>query len=386
MKTQKACNTQFLWLLAVTSGVFLPKLAYAESRVMPVHETYEATRSVGMAGASAAIADDESAIFSNPAGIGQEDNPKLILRGFAVPNLALGANQTTYRLLNDFGKTQSAGFDSVENLLSPNENSLLFFRGSTFPYITIQRFQVGLLIDATAQGYQALGSSTSGATWDRYIEAWQRSQAGAVAGFSVPWRDTGASVGLTSRYMVRSSYFEELKITGENVERNTRTMNKTRGCAWDVGFQFAPKKSAVPTMSFALRDVGNTWYRGMKSSDENEIEKANLMLGLLWKVSINRSSGTQVLFTTEGHHLNDSRVSDKDKFRLGSELRIGERVTPTPFALRIGHNLSGFAYGASLDLLLLKAEIGSMVVPVDTVAGRKLDRRNYARITVDLRE
>ncbi len=385
MKKNDPTNFILLRLTGLALWASLPSHAQAESRMMPVHETYQSTRSVGMAEASAAVADDENAIFSNPAGIGQEDNPKLILRGFAVPNIGLGTNRTTYRLLDNFGKTQNTGFTSVENLLNPTEDSILFCRGSTFPYITISRFQLGLLIDATAEGYQNIGATTPGAPWDRYLQVWQRSQAGGVAGFSVPWKDTGASVGLTTRYMFRSSYFEEIIITGDNIQRNEKPLNKTRGFAWDLGFQFAPKKSLLPSMSFALRDVGNTRYYGIKDTDSAEIEKANLMMGLLWKTTISRSAGTTLLFTSEAHHINDNRVKTIDRFRLGSELRLGERVTPTPFSLRLGHNLSGFAYGASIDLLLLKAEFGSFVMPLDTAAGRKLDRRNFARLTVDLR-
>ncbi len=246
---------------------------------------------------------------------------------------------------------------------------------------------MGLLIDATAQATQVMGTDVPGATWDRSLQAWQRSQAGVVAGFSVPHRDSGLAGGLTARYTIRTSYFSDITETDGVVSRTESTVNRTRGLALDAGALFeSPRRNAlVPILGFCIRDIGNTLYRGTRNTDSSEIEKSNVMAGATWKLVPGKKSDTQILFTVEGHHLNDARVSDNDKIRLGSEFRLAERIAKTPLAFRVGHNLRGFSYGMSVDLLLLRLEAGSLVEGLKTEAGTFLDRRNFVRLSVDLR-
>ncbi len=372
-------------LLSVLCATSLESKAWA-SKMLPPFETYLGTRSAGMAGASAAVADDENAIFSNPAGIGQEDEPSLILRGFSVPNISLGIDRKAYKFLGSI-ESGSNNFKQVENLFSPEEKSALFFRGTTFPYVTVGRVQMGILMDATAQATQVTSNDVSGATWDRSLHAWQRSQGGLVAGFSVPHRDSGISAGLTARYAFRTSYFEDVNITGATIDRTESRVNRTRGLAIDGGLLIEPSQRYLwlPGLGISVRDVGNTVYKGTGAADEAEIEKSNLMVAARWKLVPGKKSDTQVLFTVEGHHLNDSRVPESDKLRIGSEIRLGERAAKTPFAFRVGHNMRGFSYGGSIDLLILRLEAGSMVEGIPTAAGTFLDRRNFVRLSVDLR-
>jgi hypothetical protein len=354
--------------------------------VLPPFETVQNVRAVGMGGATVAVADDESAIFSNPAGIGQEDDPSLTLRGFSIPNLSLGVNAKTYDLFGNM-ESSTSGLKEVEKILPASENTALYFRGTSFPYITIGRIQLGLLVDAAAEAVQDLGTNAQSVAWDREIQVWQRSQAGLIAGFSVPHRKSGLSAGLTARYTFRTSYFSTITETDNAVTRNETGFNRTRGVALDGGFLFEPmsRYMIIPTVGISVRDIGNTLYRGTGKDDSDEIEKANLMVGATWKLLPGKRGDTQVILTTEGHHLNDTRVADKDKFRVGGEVRFAQRITKAPIALRAGHNLRGFSYGASVNLLLLKLELGSLVEGIQTSSGVYLDRRNFARLSVDLR-
>lgn len=212
--------------------------------MLPAAETYQSTRSAGMAGASVAVADDESAIFSNPAGIGQEDDPGLTLRGFSLPNMSVGMNSEAYRIFNEM-KPSAGGFKNIENIVESGSNKSVYFRGTSFPYVTVSRIQLGLLVDATAQATQVMNDGTLGVGWDRSLNAWQRSQAGVVAGFSVPHRHSGLSAGISTRYTIRTSYFENVFQTGETITRTETRVNRTRGLALDgrPSFRFHGQKN-----------------------------------------------------------------------------------------------------------------------------------------------
>lgn len=363
----------------------------AGSTVMPPGETIQSARAAGMGGAAVGVADDWSAIFTNPAGIGNQDDAKKTLRGLEIPNLTVGANRASLRLMKTYTRAQESGISEVEREIVEDDNDLLYSRATLFPYLTVRRFQLGLLLDGSVSAYQSEKDSTtaSGQSVTGKIATFERSQAAAVVGFSIPYLTSGSSFGATARYSIRTSNFATASIIDNKPRREGGSLvdgtNRTRGLAVDLGLILRSKNPYVPQLGVSLRDLGGSYYRGLGKKDNPEVDRTNLTTAFTFDPLANHRGGIRFLATIEGHHLNDGRVSEDEKLRVGAEARIGSTGEQAPIAVRVGHNLAGFSYGASLDALFMKLEFGSLVESVDGRDGNKPDRRNFVRLALDLR-
>lgn len=387
-----------LLLLCVVSG-FSTALAESKKVYLPAHDAYLGARAQGMGGAFVSVADDESAIFSNPAGIGQEDGKKTkrLLRGASFPNATAGFNHSPAGLQRALVKTDDDETRMERALKELNKSDLNYARTTLFPYFTVGRVQLGILVDQETQTYRTkydtpqtskFATSTDALTYDSRLDILSRSQVGGVLGFSVPHSKLGLSVGVSARATQRATIYSDFE-SSDNVAKQSagdfkKVANKTKGLAIDSGilYRVSPKNWG-PTLGLAVRDIGDTQYKGTSASNKIEVEKMNLVAGMSITPALGKYFGTAVTF--EAQRINDNRVLVKDKLRGGLELRVGDNDVTAPMLLRAGHNGRGVSLGASLDLLLFKVDVAKYPELVDGPAGKRVDQRYLARLSIDLR-
>lgn len=386
-------------LLAV--GGFVAGSAYAESVTLkiPPRESYSGARAHGMGNAFVAVADDESAIFSNPAGIGQEDgrNSKNLLRGASFPNLSVAGNRNPTNVQRAYLKTEGDSSTKITNALNElSKFETMYGRVSVFPYFTVGRVQLGLLADQEMSVHrndfetpQTSIYSTDAVplTYNQNLNIYSRSQAGGVVGFSIPHFKLGLSFGVAARFMTRTTLLGEYEIgegvTELSIEGLKNSINKSRGIGLDFGILVAPKKVKLnPAFGIAVRDFGNTQYKP-SSGDVTEIEVMNIVAGGSIHPALGKYCG--LLLSTEIERLNDARVEWSDKYKVGLELEIGTPESTAPLSLRAGWANRSVTYGATVDLLLVKLDVGKYAELIDTEAGMKIDGRYIARLSIDLR-
>lgn len=388
--------------LTITGLMFaasvLESLAFAagNSILMPPRDSYVGARAQGMGNAFVAVADDEGAIFSNPAGIGREDgkNSKSLLRGASFPNATIGFNRTPRDLQLALVRMDE-GSTALQRILKElDEHESNFLRMGLFPYFTLGRFQMGLLVDQELNTNRVRydtpqESEFDGLTYNSKLKFLSRSQMGGVLGFSAPYHQFGLSFGLSARATTRTTVMTELE-TSEDVvllssQKLGKEANKTSGIAGDAGilYEISPK-GFVPTLGVAVRDIGNTTYRAASATEDAEIEKMNVVAGMSIRPPLGKNFGSVVSF--EAHRINDSRVIVKDKLRFGMELGMFGNDSSAPLLFRVGHNTRTLSYGVSADLVLLKLDLGKYDELVDTVDGRTVAEARYvARLSIDLR-
>jgi hypothetical protein len=388
-----------LWCLTVAMGGLFALPAVAQSLKLPVRETYPAVRAHGMGGAFSPVADDGDAIFLNPAGIGREDgeDSKSLLRGAQFPNISFGFNKFTQDTYKTYAISQEIEAKELEkSVLTAEAKSVLYGRTTIFPYFTLGRVQFGFLFDSETQGYLSnydspqtseFSTDEEPRTYDSKLSFSSINQVGGVLGFSVPYRKTGFSLGASARYMVRASLRRDIEAS-EGValkvpESASQEINKTKGLAVDAGILWEFSKKLAPTLAVSLRDVAGTLYKAIDSKSSSEIERMNVVTGVSMRPFRNKYLGT--LLSLEGQRMDDERVSGKEKIRLGAELTIGANDSTAPASLRAGYNFRGVSYGASVELLFFQLEASSFVESVEGEQGTRLDRRNFVRMSVDLR-
>jgi len=367
--------------------------------LMPPVDSYRSTRAEGMGGAAVAVADDGDAVFLNPAGVGREDGfrSKLILRGASFPNLTFGANKYTLGLYRAYQGASDKQTSVEKTILSARSKDTVYGYASAFPYITVLRFQMGVLASAWGEGSlarfdtpQTSEFTEPGAplTYDRKITATGLAQAGAVAGFSLPYKNTGFALGVAGRFAYRNSFNRAIEAS-ETVARKSSGAflagrNSTRGAALDLGALYDIDAPANPAIGVTVRDVGDTTYAHTKSGGHDEIERTNISAGVSLRPEISKSLG--VILAADVSRIPDGRLTLRDKVKMGVEVGFGGFVA-APFVLRAGYDLRAPSVGLGVDLVFLRLDASYFG---DTVQGTngsptRVDMRTLMKATIDLR-
>lgn len=376
--------------------------SYCQSAILiPATPMYLGARQLGMGDAFVAVADDENALFNNPAGIGYPDSrnrSKSIVKSTSFPNLTVAANPYTLGLIGTYFNPSYQYPSNVvgQSVANSGPNDIVFVRASLFPNIVLGRFQLGFLADSHLSGYTTMLNSTQTSaystsatplTYDRTFSIFNRNQYGPVAGFSLPI-SKNLILGLGTRFMERStiiSTIEEnqngpLTPSLQNAENN---INRTHGAAFDTGILIPFQNQFHPKIAFSFLDVGDTTYNATNSASVNEVEKMNAKAGISLNPSISKNVGATL--SIEEERINDSRVSDRDKIRAGCELSFGSYTgANAPFSIRAGYGMQTYSAGVSLYILFATIDFATYGESVAINNGYVTDRRYVARLTVEL--
>lgn len=370
------------------------------SILIPPIPMYLGARPLGMGNAFVSVADDENALFENPAGIGYHDprnRSKSILKSTSFPNITFATNSFTSNLINDYFNSYQYPSNIVgQAIANSGKNDTVFIRASLFPNIVIGGFQLGFLADSHLSGYttilnspktSAYSTDTAPLTYDRTFSIFNRTQYGPVAGLSIPI-SKNIILGFGTRFMERKTIISAIEAnqngpipaSTQNVENN---VNHTYGAAFDTGILIPIQNKLNPKIGFSFLDVGDTTYKASNSSSFNEVEKMNTKAGLSISPTLSKNIGS--IFSIEEERINDSRVNDRDKIRAGCEFSFGSYTGENaPFSARIGYGMQTFSAGISLYILFANLDLATYGESAPTSNGNTIDRRYVARLTVEL--
>jgi hypothetical protein len=386
------------WLARGASGWGLSSALAADVILMPPRDAFRSARGEGMGGAVTAVADDGDALFHNPAGIGREDGDasKNALRGASFPNATFGANKYTLGMFRDYQGSSDRSSAIEKTMLSAGDKDVVYGHAQAFPYLTVWRFQLGFLTSVWGEGYLTRydepqpsreAGAPEGSTYDREISAIGLAQQAVVAGFSLPYKETGLSLGVAGRFAYRNSFRRDIEATESSVRTSARTyrddLNATRGAAADVGVLYRVRGSLLPAFGIAMRDVGDTHYAPAKAGARAEKERANLAAGFSLRPEVGKNAG--LTLGVDVQRINDGRLPIRDKVKMGAELGIGASDSTAPFALRGGYDLRAPSVGIGADLLFLKVDAAWFGDVVEGPDGTRVDMRTLIKATVDLR-
>ncbi len=370
--------------------------------IIPPLDLYLDSHSLGMGGAFVGLANDENALFNNPAGIGEtdkRDRSKSVVKFATFPNITAAANSFSSSLLgNYFDSNIKYPTKEIENSIeNASPNDIVFSRASIFPTVVLSRFQFGFLADTLVTGYttqystpqtSAYTTAANPLTYDRSFSLVTRSQIGPCIGIGIPIPGTNSSFGIGTRYLERASIVSTVEgnsngFLRESSDATSKSLNKTQGFAFDLGFMLPFKGPWNYKIGLSALDVGNSTYQPVNSSSVKEVEKMNIKAGM----SINPSLGKDLGFilSIEGDRINDLRVNDRDKLRVGSELSFGSFNSNDAFlSLRAGYAMRTVSAGIMIRTIFARLEFTTFGEAVQASNGIVVDRRYAFRLTVDL--
>ena len=325
----------------------------------------------GRGGAFATSTD--TVLFSlNPATLGAEaEKNSGWVTGGQFPHFIIGVNPLSKKLIQESINPKDNNNDSVANeiLGKSGDSKEIFGRATAMPNLTLKRFRLTFFTNTMAFGYLSPTQTEQFTQVDGNLVGYSektdlffRSDNGVAGSLSIPFKDTGFSIGTTVKYVHRISYYGELP-TGDQVNKEStkeikEDINRTRGVPVDVGIYKSLQKHRNIQFGVIAKDVGNTVYRGTKTGGKHqEVDHMTWGVGSAWHSSL-RDTFVASTFM-EVQNLNQKEYSPQEKVRIGLQLKLQDSDMKPAIALSGGFNGFGPTAGFNMDLIFLRV-FGSM--------------------------
>ncbi len=350
--------------LLCSTAVLIFAVSTARAGVGELRENYQGVRALGMGGAFTALADDEQAIFYNPAGMAG-----ITSSTFHVANCDLG-------LAPSFFVNAAESVTALKSLSGDSLNFLLgndfYSRGQCTSSFTFPMFGIAYLYDAQAAFFgsnRSLPRLTLGYQFTSGVQA--------AFGFALGGKRKSKSelrLGIAVKSMVRRGGYKQVEIARLlNVSKSLLsevTGNPGSGMGADLGSQYIHKVSSRLTGSLGLvyTDIGDTSF----GADPDPIV-SNLSAGAALQFNPEGLFGANIAY--DYRHILD--VTDwRKKNHLGIEFRMP--------LVRVwaGINQIYYSAGASLDLWLIRFAAITTAEELGSFARQHPLRKNILKIDV----
>jgi hypothetical protein len=318
-----------------------------------------------MGNAFTAVADDEEAVFYNPAGLAGINKFSLMLGSVSV--------DTSNELISNFSTYQKAisnySISSLNTLIGKN----LYARGTGLASFTVPGFELAGIYDAQ------VAVRLKNLAYPQGIIVYQTTygvQTGV--GFKVfkLKRNRGElRFGVSGKLLYRSGGFQYPTLT-QIMTLSTQAIesgfaSQGTGYGLDTGTQFVyhlVKKKLDLQAGLVMTDIGNTAFSSGAAS-----QLSNLSFGL---AAILRSRDLTATLAYDSGHILDGSMDFSRKNHFGLELKF------PVVSLSAGINALSPTFGASLDLWIFK--VSGLYYGEDqaTVANQDLEQRTMVNASV----
>ncbi len=233
-------------LFVSVTALFSSSLASAASFNGEIDEFYTGVRSLGMGGVYVNTVNDETAILTNPAGLG-----KLRDYTFTIADPELHGAFANTEIVNVTNFMDAISIQGLLDRLNQARGQHWHSKMQLFPSFVAPNFGVGLLAK-----YQINASVDPAGTNYRldYVNDWA-----LALGYNFRMYGGILKMGVTGRFVNRSEIHDDLDpaSTGLTVAGLAR---EGMGIAADAGLILTAPVAGLPALGVSVRDVGNTSY------------------------------------------------------------------------------------------------------------------------------
>jgi len=353
-----------LLIATLLSAVWISGLAAQE-----YPSFYRGVRPLAMGGAFTAVADDEHALFYNPAGLA--DISRLNL---AVVNPLVEASEGSMEMYQDLRDIDFETVEEAEDFLRKYIGVQQHLRAAINPYIGFNVADYGVMIAGLGNG------TVSSLPYDianPKLDVTVIGDYGLLGGVGGKLPFSGLRVGLSLKAINRSSleeqYTAEDLVNDDFEDLIDDDMNEGTGFSADLGILYT-----LPFISLVDLDVGLAAQNlpKMEMGDALDIE-TQVNMGLAIKKTI---AGFGFLGALDCMDLSRNIGEDDD---WGKRLHMGAEVKfPLILSLQAGLNQGYWTAGLGLDFKVLRVDLASYGEEIGEEAGDQVSRRYLAQVTI----
>lgn len=366
-RTARAVTAMGGGLLLVAIALMASRAASAE----PLPLFYQGIRPLGMGGAFTAVADDENAMFYNPAGLNS-------IQGFGRfellnPLVALSTNTREFAAdLQDVADAQSDAQQAIlaAALLDKWLGDHFHARASVFPNVTFHNFGIGVLGQGVLDGavHNPAGSNALRVRGGYDV-------AGLVSG-AIGFSPAGTTLrlGITGKFIRRElldqSYTASDLVRQDGIDLG-RDLRDGSGFGVDLGMILGLSLPLNPAVGVTIQNIGDVDL-GAAGSLPQQIN-AGVALRPLLPFGTLTLAADMLDVTKELGADNDTAK----RLHLGAELAL-----PAILSLRTGLHQGYISAGATVDLRVLKLAYAYSIEEIGAFAGQTPDRRHVAQLSL----
>jgi hypothetical protein len=381
-----------------------PKLQAEE---IPGSES-SAVRPLGMGDAFTAVANDESAIWTNPSGIGR--SRKARSRGLfnvtKFPNIIVGANGNTRDFYNAFSGAQDKSVASVLTTGKDLGNKPLWTRAGLFP---VTLFDLGKEAPMAFGVYSnTVVSAIVPSDTPNVAQIKALSDLGAVVTFG--WTNPSNRLNTAIQFRPVARYAFENHIPSDNLVNKTamrdylaKDSNKSEGFGIDVGMLYTIADFWFPTIGVSVLNVptgckqdylnpysqtrqtvcGNVFHGNLGNPDAlSVVDPTDARVGLSITPRLTHRLNMRLALDAHNLPLGNAKASyglQSVPFSAlvhgGVELFAGNPLMVPDFAVRMGVNQGFITSGFTFNMGALDIDFATYGVDVSTTTKAVEDRR-----------
>lgn len=343
-------------------------VVYSASYAADISRHFTGIRPLGMGGAFTAVANDENALFYNPAGLDRVEK-----FSFALINPYAQVGENGLDAFEDFSDADMDKTSEVADVLRKHMGKNINLKVAAMPYFVKHRFGLSLLGQAEAN-FEArnpafpemkVDTKASGSVNVGYGRQVLKSKLKDRGEFRVGF-------GLKFVHMERlSRIYTSADIASNNFEDTLDDdLMKGSGLGFDLGTMYTFNTKFKPTVALAVNDFTDT-----DMGDAGEIPQTlNFGVSATHKLAF-----VDLTAAFDWRDITANAGEDSDVFK---RLHMGLEAKMPILTLRTGLYQGYGSFGASINFKLLKLEYANYAEELGSFAGQKVDRRHVAQISL----
>jgi len=349
---------------------FSSKSYSSELEFFEISPYYFNARALGMGGAHLGLSDDQSALFQNPAGLGQEKKAEVHI----LP-LSIESSDDGYSAYKDgLRGTGGVNLEILDRLAGKN----IYARAMYSPVIRAPNFAIGFIWDEQIALYnknRSLPELRLGYQSTRVVQIGTGFQFGKSRGSR---QRPVLKVGVSSKFFWRRggvrrlSQIEILRLaTSGSYDFSSIIGQFNTGIDFDLGAHYQVPIAHNWSIGFGSSwiNIGNGIY--LNKNKRSAPLEGNLGLGMALSY---QSSFFDLNLAYDLHYLQKSSVSFGKKNHLGVEFKF------PVFSFYTGLNQAYLTYGVGLNLLFFKINALSYAEELSSFIGQEPNRRYLLKL------
>jgi hypothetical protein len=330
---------------------------------------YSGVRPLGMGNAFIAVADDESALFYNPAGLS-----RLSMTQIAIFNPLIETSKKSIDFVLDAEDTDLDDTGEVADLLKEYVGEHQHFRVGIFPHVGFNMANMGVMIGGLAQS--TIDADIRNPVWpEAYVDI--VTDYGILGGAGLKLPITGLRAGATLKFIQRESLDEVYTATDiaadDFEDRLEDDYYSGSGLSADIGVIYELPYVWIFDTNVAL--VAQN-IPGMDMGDASDID-TQVHFGLSMEKSFTAFSLVSAFDYRDITGAVEGNDDISKKIHLGTELKFLRA-----FSVRAGLNQGYFSAGATMDFLFMRFEFATYAAEVGEYGGQRGDRRYVGQVTI----
>lgn len=338
----------------------------------PYPYVFRGIRPLGMGNAFTAIADDENAVFYNPAGIS-----KMSKLNFGVVNPVVGISDKMVDLMSDAQDINQDDTGEVADLLRDYIGEHQHFTAALYPYVGFNVADIGVVVAGLAKGM--VNADVRDPVWpEAHVEMITDYGVLGGAGLKVPFpKVAGLRAGGALKVLSRESLDEVYTATdlaaSDFSDRLEDDLVSGSGMALDFGIMYDLRFVPVfdTTAALVVQNIPE-----MDMDDAEDIKtQFHVGLGLQKSLGAFEFLGALDIRDITGNIGEDDDIGKR--IHLGAELKL-----PAVLAVRAGFSQGYLSAGATVDIWVVKLDFATYAEEVGAHAGQRMDRRYVMQVTI----